>query len=224
MTQKKPKPAGRRAQSAQAGRSGRQPATRPTGEPAATAAHVADLRQDPRNANQGNDRGREMLEASFRKYGAARSLVTDRNGVIIGGNKSQLAAMAVGIADAIIVPTDGRRLVVVQRTDLDLEADPKAAELAVADNRTNEIGLTWDADALQALVGAGAEVGHLFTEDELAEMFGGPADGKAGHTDPDAVPEPRSTTIKRGDVIQLGAHRLVCGDSTSRADVERVRK
>lgn len=45
----------------------------------------------------------------------------------------------------------------------------------------------------------------------------------AGRSDPDAAPEKRSaTTIRRGDLFQLGAHRLLCGDCTVPADVSRV--
>ena len=36
-----------------------------------------------------------------------------------------------------------------------------------------------------------------------------------GHTDPDAVPpKPANSKIRRGDIFELGAHRLMCGDST----------
>jgi len=45
---------------------------------------------------------------------------------------------------------------------------------------------------------------------------------KAGHTDPDAVPEQRQTDIQIGDLFELGDHRLLCGDSTKLDDVERL--
>ena len=43
-----------------------------------------------------------------------------------------------------------------------------------------------------------------------------------GLTDPDAVPEERPTTIQRGDLVALGTHRVLCGDSTNARDVSRV--
>jgi DNA modification methylase len=36
------------------------------------------------------------------------------------------------------------------------------------------------------------------------------------------LPPPRATAIQRGDLFDLGPHRLLCGDSTSAVDVARV--
>jgi hypothetical protein len=46
------------------------------------------------------------------------------------------------LKDVIIFQLDGTQLVAVQRTDLSL-GDPKARAIAMADNRTAEIGLEW---------------------------------------------------------------------------------
>ncbi len=46
---------------------------------------------------------------------------------------------------------------------------------------------------------------------------------KPGLTDPDDVPEPPDeATTKRGDIWVLGDHRLLCGDSGSRDDLDRL--
>ena len=46
---------------------------------------------------------------------------------------------------------------------------------------------------------------------------------RAGLTDPDAVPDdPKTVTVKRGELYLLGEHRLMCGDSTNREDVARL--
>ena len=105
--------------------------------------------QDPENLNKGTDKGRRMLSQSIQDLGAGRSILVDRNGVIIAGNKTAEAAIAEGLEDAIVVQTQGDKVVVVQRTDLDLTKDPKAKQLAIADNRIAEIDLSWDAEALQ---------------------------------------------------------------------------
>ena len=45
---------------------------------------------------------------------------------------------------------------------------------------------------------------------------------KMGQTDPDEVPAERETNVQRGDLYQLGIHRLMCGDSTDAGDVARL--
>ena len=54
-----------------------------------------DLLPDTSNANRGTARGRELLEHSLREYGAGRSILADRNGVVIAGNKT-LGSVSLG--------------------------------------------------------------------------------------------------------------------------------
>ena len=128
---------------------------------------LSDLTPDPNNANRGTERGADMVRRSLEKLGAGRSVLVDKNGVLIAGNKSAQAAVDIGLQDAIIIPTDGTKLVVVQRTDLDLATDAKAKELAIADNRASEVGLEWDTGVLEDLA-QDVELADWFTEDEMA--------------------------------------------------------
>lgn len=57
-----------------------------------TIKTLADLQPDSRNANRGTQRGRGLVETSLQKYGAGRSVLVDRNGVLIAGNKTTEAA------------------------------------------------------------------------------------------------------------------------------------
>ncbi len=140
-----------------------------------TPIKVADLTPDPRNANRGTRRGRRALKTSLEKYGAGRSILVDKHGTVIAGNKTLEGARAAGVTDVIVVPTDGSQLVAVQRTDLDLTADAKARELAYADNRTSELDLEWDAEEVARDLEAGLTLPEeLFTADELTAFT--PAD------------------------------------------------
>ena len=138
----------------------------------ATIETVRDLTPDPRNANRGTERGAGMLESSLRAYGAGRSILVDKHGVVVAGNKTLEAAASIGLEDIVVVPTDGKTLVVVQRTDLDLETDPRAKALAVADNRVAEVSLDWDASVLSELAASDVDLSHLFSSDELAKIVG----------------------------------------------------
>ena len=110
---------------------------------------IEDLRPDGRNANRGTERGLGLLDQSLERFGAGRSVVVDRQGVVIAGNKTVERAAEKGFP-VRVVETDGKELVVVQRKDLDLREGGRARELAIADNRISEIDLDWNPEALQA--------------------------------------------------------------------------
>lgn len=146
--------------------------TKTKAAPEVELTDLSALTPDDRNANKGTQRGTGMLEDSLRKYGAGRSILTDKNGRIIAGNKTAEGAASIGLDEAIVVRTDGKRLVVVQRTDLDLD-DPRTRELAIADNRINEINLVWDADEMLRQMDAGADLSGMFDDAELVALAGG---------------------------------------------------
>jgi DNA modification methylase len=177
---------------------------------------------DPRNANKGTERGEYMVEHSLRTYGAGRAPVADKNKVIIAGNKTVAKAMELGIPIELI-ESDGKTLYVIQRTDLDLDTDPAAMELGIVDNRSSEVGLSWDADVLTALQQDGADLSAFWYDDELLAVLEPETTVTEGLTDPDAVPDPpKKATTKPGDLWVLGRHRLLCGDSRDFAHVTRL--
>lgn len=133
---------------------------------------ATDYQPDPSNANIGTERGLRALDDSLSKYGAGRSILVDKNGLVIAGNKTLYRAVDQGIIDVLEVETDGNTLVAVKRIDLDLLHDPRARELAYADNRVGQIDLTWDAERLLADITAGIDVRALWYDDkELDELL-----------------------------------------------------
>ncbi len=68
---------------------------------------IEELAQDGHNFNKGNEQGQELMERSFKELGAGRSILLDRNGNIIAGNKSQKAAIAAGIKRVRVIETTG---------------------------------------------------------------------------------------------------------------------
>jgi hypothetical protein len=131
---------------------------------------IEDLTPDPRNANKGTERGAVQLENSLRDYGAGRSILVDRHGVVIAGNKTLEQAASIGM-EVQTVCTDGNKLVVVQREDLDLDADPRARELAIADNRVAQTDLDWDVDELKRELDEGVDLAKFWRDDELECMI-----------------------------------------------------
>ena len=96
----------------------------------------------------------------------------DKEGNVIAGNKTLEAAQSIGLTKTVEVETDGQTLVVVKRTDLDLNKDIKARELAFADNRIAELDLDWDPEILKtdlALLDSDFLNG-LWKEDDLSVL------------------------------------------------------
>jgi hypothetical protein len=110
---------------------------------------IEELAQDGHNFNKGNEQGQELMERSFKELGAGRSILLDRNGNIIAGNKSQKAAIAAGIKRVRVIETTGDELVAVKRTDLDIDSD-EGRRLALADNATTQVNLVFDHKELEA--------------------------------------------------------------------------
>tara|TARA_R110000744_G_scaffold13770_4_gene39804 strand:+ start:1919 stop:3061 length:1143 start_codon:yes stop_codon:yes gene_type:complete len=182
---------------------------------------LSDLTPDPNNANKGTERGNSALEASLQQYGAGRSILLDKNNTIIAGNKTAEVAGQIGIENVRVIETAGDELVAVKRTDLDLETDASAREMAYADNRVGELSLDWDADALLNDIENGIDVSKFFSDNEIDKLI--------GPKPTEDVPAPDATAelqekwgTERGQVWTIGRHRLMCGDSTSAEDVAQL--
>ncbi len=167
---------------------------------------IEDLQLDSRNPNRGTERGSYMLDHSLESYGAGRSILADKHGTVIAGNKTLQAAVEKGFP-VKVVETDGKELVVVQRKDLDLNADPKARQLAYADNRSSEVGLDWDTDVMLEDIGSGLDLEPLFKAEELEALGVIEADSKSGESEKQDSGGGRSeiTCPSCGHEFRLGA-------------------
>lgn len=175
------------------------------------------IQHDDSNANIGTERGRKLLQQSVRELGGGRSVLLDKKGKLIAGNKTFDAAQAAGLKIRI-VPAGRDELVAVQREDLDLD-DPsgEARRLAYLDNRVAELDLEWDGAQLAADIALGLNLQSLgFDESELLVLIGDQDDDEvdalAQIDKADELQVKWGTRL--GQVWGLGSHRLVCGDCT----------
>ncbi|UCC30997.1 MAG: ParB N-terminal domain-containing protein [Phycisphaerales bacterium] len=159
-----------------------------------------------------NDAAVEAVARSIREFGFRQPVVVDAHGVIVCGHTRLKAAAKLGLER---VPVHVAR-----------ELTPEQARAyRIADNKTGDLA-TWDLELLPTelaeLQGLDVDLSLLgFGEDELAELLDPGV--KQGLTDPDAVPDPPGEAVtQRGDVWVLGDHRLLCGDSSSATDVDRL--
>lgn len=147
------------------------------------------------------------MQESVIRFGVGRGIVVDRRGRVIGGNKTTetLSKLNPSVR-LVVVPSDGDTLVVTQRTDLDLEDDPAARELAFADNRVGELNLAWDAQKIAAGMEAGLDLAAFFHQGELDDL-GTPEDALTGKTKgaeaADVVPEMEVQPFEHYDYVML---------------------
>jgi hypothetical protein len=144
-------------------------ARRKTKADASGLVPFSELVQDKQNANRGTKRGGEVIRKSLQDFGAGRSVLLDKNNRLIAGNKTVGQAAAGGMKGVRIVETYGDEIIAVKRMDLDLENDPKAKGLAVADNRASELSLDWDPLVLKGLE---LDLSPFWDEKELGRLMG----------------------------------------------------
>jgi 16S rRNA G966 N2-methylase RsmD len=181
---------------------------------------ISDLKQDAQNANRGTKRGREAVASSLKQFGAGRSVLIDRDGNLIAGNKTAAEASAAGIHEVIVVESDGTKLIAVKRTDLSIDS-PEARGLAIADNRVGQLGLEWDSGVLKDLI-PDLDLQGYFSTEEIAELLGATNTLNGYEDDAPDAPAPEAAETVPGEIIILGLHRLLCGDSTSVDDITRL--
>ncbi|MDR0692435.1 MAG: hypothetical protein LBF69_05300 [Prevotellaceae bacterium] len=108
---------------------------------------VDKIKYDERNYRKHDERNKALIKKSLEECGAGRSIVTDKDNVIVAGNGVYEQAQALGLK-ARIIESDGKELIVIKRTDLST-TDEKRKLLAMADNRTSDTS-EFDFDLLTA--------------------------------------------------------------------------
>ncbi len=116
-----------------------------------TEAKITDLHFDNKNANKHTQKGLRLVEKSLSKLGAGRSILIDKNNNIIAGNGVIETAGQIGLENIRIVETDGKEIVAVKRTDIDINSK-KGRELAIIDNHSAKESIDLDFDVINDLV------------------------------------------------------------------------
>ncbi len=108
------------------------------------------------------------------------------------------------ITEVILVPSDGKSIIAVQRTDLSLDS-PEGRALAIADNRTSEVGLEWNPEILGQFVND-LDLKPFFTGDELTTLIAPSLDNLTpSDYSASAVPTPEGRYKSQFGVI------VICG-------------
>lgn len=102
---------------------------------------------DDKNFNIGSGKGQQMIDKSFKKLGAGRSILIDKNNRNVAGNKSLEGFKNAGGKKVVIVEADRDTLIAVKRTDLDLDSK-EGREMALSDNQSQATNFVLDIEAV----------------------------------------------------------------------------
>lgn len=165
---------------------------------------VSELIPYDKNTKKHDQKQIENVANSIKRFGWQQPIVIDEHDVVVIGHCRLLAAKKLKQKEVPCTVASGL-------------TEQEIRELRIADNKTNES--PWDMEILDIelpdldfdgfdfefdVQNGGAETMENIVEDNF---------------DPTPPDEPKS---KRGDIYQLGRHRLMCGDSTSIDDVEAL--
>jgi len=165
-----------------------------------------------KNARTHSDEQVAQIAGSIKEFGFNNPVLVDKDNSVIAGHGRLMAARKLGM-DKVPVVQLGHMT----------EAQRKAYVLA--DNRI-ALNSGWDTSMLSLELQDLKDDIDLsllgFDPDELDALLN-PIVETDGLTDEDAVPElPEEPKTKLGDIYILGNHRLMCGDSTSIDDAEKL--
>jgi len=165
--------------------------------------NIDELDLDSRNARKHDAKNLKAIADSLEQFGQRKPIVVWGR-TVVAGNGTMAAARSLGWTE-----------ISVARVPDDWSSDQVKA-YALADNRSAELAV-WDEQVLasQLLELQEAEfdiqlLGFELPVDELQEIV------------EDEIPEQVEPKSKLGDVWKLGRHKLLCGDSTDKATVQKL--
>ena len=164
---------------------------------------LSDLKPYENNPRK-NKEAVDYVANSIKEFGFKVPIVVDKNNVIVCGHTRYYACKKLKIDEVPCVIAD----------DL---TDEQIKAYRLADNKVSEIA-TWDYDLLND------ELDDLLNFDMSEFGF------DVGSTEPEEAQEdefdidelPEEPKAKLGDIYQLGRHRLMCGDSTSIENINKL--
>ena len=171
---------------------------------------IGDLIPYARNARTHDAAQVALIAGSIREFGFTNPVLVDGENGIIAGHGRVMAARQLGMAEVPVI-------------ELGHLTPAQKRAYVLADNKLGERA-GWDMEMLALevaeLQSLGVEMIDLgFSTRDLDDLL------RQGSADPreDAVPEVPAVPVSRpGDLWRLGPHRLLCGDATDAAAVQRL--
>ena len=181
---------------------------------------IGELTEHPRNYRRHSDRQLSELQTSLREYGWQRNVVVSKDRYILAGHGIVEAARRNGetqipceVQNHLHTAPEAEKFLALENTVSRLAEDDETALSALLADVQRTVGLDGtgynDAELDALIAGVAAQNEPEPTEDPGAQV------------DHAAELQERWGT-ERGQVWQVGRHRLMCGDSTNAEDVGRL--
>ena len=155
-----------------------------------------------------NDGAVDAVANSIKEFGIKNPIIIDKENVIVCGHTRIKACEKLGIEKVPCVVAD----------DL---TDEQIKAFRIADNSTAQIA-EWDLEKLQAeLENIDMDMVQFGLQEQIEEIEK-EFEKEVQEDEVPEVDEENEPICKLGDIWQLGRHRLICGDSTDKATVERL--
>lgn len=163
-----------------------------------------------KNPRKISKRAVAKVKASIAEFGVRQPIVVDEAGVVLVGHTRRLSAIELEMKTFPVHVAAGLT-----------EAQKKAYR--IADNRTNEES-DWMDDLLQTelaeIKGLGFDLSLTGFEVSQVNSYMRGLDGEAPEPEIDCAEELRAKWgVERGQLWEIGAHRLMCGDCTEAGTV-----
>lgn len=164
------------------------------------------LKFDERNARSHSDANLAAIAGSLQQFGQRKPIVVNGDNVVIAGNGTLEAARMLGMKELAVVrvPADW--------------TDEQAMAFALADNRTAELA-DWNQEVLASQL---LELQQLDFDVEALGFDIPDEDEDAENESEPEVEAPLDPVSKLGDLWQIGEHRILCGDSSDKATLDRL--
>ena len=155
-----------------------------------------------------NEEAVSLVAASIAEFGFKNPIILDSKNVIVAGHTRFAAAKKLGLKEVPCIMAD----------DL-TEQQIKAFRLA--DNKVAEAA-TWDMDLLKIELDGITDIDMSNLGFDDISLGDETTEGHSGVSEDDVPEKPNEPNTKVGDIYQLGKHRLICGDSTDVAVIDRL--
>ena len=171
---------------------------------------ISDLIPYANNAREHSEEQVLQIASSIKEFGFNNPVLIDKDNGIIAGHGRLEAAKKLGMTE---VPT----------IRLEHLTDTQKKAFILADNRI-AINSTWDTDLLSLEltdIKDDFDLNMLGFNDDEINVLTNPIEEL--DYEEEEIPEPPvEPKTKLGDIYQLGNHKLMCGDSTSIDDVDKL--